>query len=592
MTAITQTNGIGLSIEYNGIHFGVFQSLVSGGGSVELSSTPPECKLRGQIVYDDTHRTVKGVRYVLAVNSIFHSASSSGMYEQIELVRRLLAEPRKRLIITALAFGGLFNPFDSPEWGPKPLSFDWAPLGQLAWQCAWSVEFFVEDQCERPSYENFAIAAFNFDTTWTNDYEGLSTRTISGHAEIPTVLEYDKKTPKYTVDALRDTIKIICPTGFRRVNNVWRENAEKNRLEFMVVDQRLPGQAPPEGCISAHGEVSFQSVAPKWNQALVTLSMMIRTSPHVPSSLAGIIFLQAAKAKAEALNRSSGISSSDKATVVPHAFMIKNGKYDDARTTMASMSWIVTKSAASLLSSAGIWQPITTNDYTRWRYTIEDLWGNRGTYPRGGAAPRNNPREGAVISVCEHKTSVTIGDTTGGGESTPEVNPDLSFACPNIPPDGGWIEHDVRLRLHREDRTYWHQKAVSYNPDPGSAPDQTPSSSIGERVQIGGPSYSVGTGQEADAEYQGLPTVYVALQFRGLRAQHKPVMPELKSVDGHPAYFEYEDIDGPRLAFDAPCPVWFVRGYRIYRINGVVTSVKATESNISAAAPGGNIQVL
>lgn len=566
MSAITTTNLLDGTITYNAFTF----------GSVEdNSSLPPEYSIQSSFVYDETGRVVKYVKNVLSVSCIFSAETEAEMAAAITEAQRKLSIPRKKLILEQTGFSGVGTVLD---WSPKPLGFSWKPFGQLSWQCVWQIEY-CTSSCD---YDQnvLAFSALNFDTTWSNDYEGITTRTISGHVDINIVVDKANiKRPLAIADQVRDKIKIECPKHFKQLHNVWKESARKDRLTFTVVHQAEAGEALPPGCTSVEGFVGYDSVGPGFNKASISMGMVIRTSPSYPSSLAGTIFMNAAKTKQQ--NIEKGVDR--KAVVIPRQLSLKNLKYEQSRVTIASIAWDVTKSLGSLIQSAGIWTPITPNKYDEWRTSIENLWGNRGASLIGGSQLQSDINESTVVLYCNGTTEATIG-------STPSKIPEKSssskftFDCSNIPSDGGWLEFDKRVIVLREDPQTWHSKALEYLPTPGST---SQSSSPSGKVPVGGPEYSLSSEEQHDVEYHGRPWIYIALQFKGLRVVHKPTIPELQSVDGNPLYFVKQYIDGPRLAYDSYCPTWFVRGYRIYKVNGSLKDIKGVESETSISNSNG-----
>lgn len=571
MAAIVLSDLAGATVTYGDLQF--------GGADSAHKSVPPTYRFRGDFVWDDARRVVKAVKYTLQVVTIFHENNEHDLALNVESVREILSVPGRELRIEGLGTGfGTVSPYrlvpelgetlhQEIEWGPKPIFFDWHPLGQLAWECVWAVEFTLSE-CQLQHPEN-AWLAFNFDTTWHNDFEGMCSRTISGHVEIATLRNPENlNMPKYIADGVRDALQVILPVGFRRVNNVWREGAAKNRLDFVIHDEQLPGDVLPPGVTMGDGEATFESAGPGFAEATYTMSMHLKTAPDQPRSLAGVMFLIAAITKQNAMQ-----AANPKGSVIAAHLRISNGKFNRSRDTSCSMSWAMTKCLNEMMLSAGIWEPVSPNDYSAWRASMSALWGNRGF-----SGLRSNINDAVIINLCSGVTSASIGDTPV--TALPYLTSNITgFTCPDIPEDGGWLGHDLRVRLLRADQLTVHKKAKLYLPQApvGGSPGQ---GNPGERIPIGGPPYSQTAAEDKHlVEHHGLPVNYVMIQFRALRAKHKPVMPELNSVAGITAVHEMTDIDGPRHAFDVlTCPVWFLRGYRIYRINGYVPDIAPTET--------------
>jgi len=592
MAALVLNNLSGLTVTYNTVQW--------GGGDATYKSTPPTYRLAGEFVYDDSNRAVKYTRYILEMHSIFTVASPTSAAAEVsmgatmEALRRLLKVPGKTLTIAGLGTGfdrinGGFTAIQNDVlYGPRPLRWNITPWGRLAFEIDWAVEFHVSECLATQGTRNpLAFVAFNFETTWSNDFEGLCSRTISGYAEIAVKRDATGKTPTHIVDEVRDNISILVPEGFRRTSNVWREDYTRSRLTFSVTDEAQPGDFLPLGCIAAGGDASFESVGPGFNEAVYTLNMHVRTALDAPRNLAGILFLTAALTKDAQLR-----AQNPNGTAIPARLSLRSGKFDQARDSSFSMSWTMTKCINEMLKATDLWEPVpidgnfTTKrgNYDLWRTSVQHLWGNRGIASPRVIPLRSQLAEAKIIDLCENQQFIVIG-ATGSQLPTTQGRPQSSFACPNIPADGGWIEYDLRIRILRKDEQWWHKLAVAFMPSPGSLGLGSQEDGTGSTVGLGGPSYSQSQDQEHVVEHNGLPTVHVLLQFKGLRIKHKPPMPELKSISGNLATLVEQNVEVPRVAFDLlTCPAWFTRGYRIYRINGYVSSAKPTPSETSCGA--------
>lgn len=583
MTAIKDNPLVGMTITYNDVQF--------GGSDSDNRSVPPQYSLVGRFIYDKAGIAVKHTEYTLVVHCVFYSDTESGMKVNADALKLKLSQPGKKLTIEGLGIG-FGEILSDDEWGPKPQGFEWHSMGgRLAWECVWSVKFCLKHCSGSSPHSPFAFTAFNFETSWQNDFEGITSRTISGHVEIVGKRKFAGNTPlnipDHVADEVRNQIKVRIPTGFQRITNVWREGYQKNVLEFVIVDQMLAGTAPPEGVISSSGSTFMQSEGPAvGSRGIVGISMDIRTSLAYSPALAGTIFLQAALTKQKQLN-AQDVGGKQSAVAIPKSLYIVNRKYNDARQTSASMSWAVTRCLGSMMEAAKIWEPLTPNDYTRWRASVENLWDNRGASIATGSLIRSDPNEAVIIDLCTNKSDVVIGASTALFSNTNQLK--FKFICPEIAPDGGWIVQDLKIRILRKDNQAWHRKAVPYVPIQVSG-TETPSNNTSDvSISLNDPSFESTSETEYDVEQQGLPETYVALSYRALRAKHKPVIPIIESIAGlKPIQIESSPEDA-WIAFDTVnCPVWGIRGYRIYRVNGYIRSVKATESLTSCSAPNGN----
>lgn len=594
MAVITEIPFTANTITYNGVQFGGYDTV--------YRSTPPTYELNGQCVYDESRRTVKWVRYILTVHSIFNEDTIAEMNANMVNVRNKLLEAGKTLTIKGIGIGGFGTlskedginvravTVNDVDFGPKPLSCNFKDVGgQLAWEVVWQVEFCVSE-CLRTQRNDLAFAAFNFETSWQNDFEGMTSRTISGHTELAMKRGgTGNKVPQHIADELKEQINFFIPAGYKRTTNIWRENSAKNRLEFVIVDEALRGDVYPDGIIQADGDISISTGNGSpggggFASANVTMNMNLRVAPGKPPHLGPVMFLTAAMTKQAKMQSQIG----NKGTVLPTSIRMTCGKFDRAREGSYSMSWYLTKSLNEMMKASGIWEPITIpglsgNTYNSWRTSVNNLWGNRGLVNPGVTGLRSTTQESVVIDLCDNATLANIGAGVVAQNPQTQNAPGFKFQCPKIPKDGGWIHHEVEVRILRKENVTWHRKASLF--DEGL-----------KALGLGGLLPFTSTpAEEPDIEHNGIPDTYIGLYFRGLRFIDDPkdvtkrlTMPGITSVAGQPTMLVHNDVTGPKWAFDVfVCPAYFLEGVRVYRVKGHVSEIKPTESLVSLAAPEG-----
>lgn len=570
MASIIGSNLAGSTITYNGVQF--------GGADAAFKSAPPEYSLNGTFVYDDAGRAVIGVDYTLIVRAYFYESSEAALGANVEAVRERLSSPGKELKIEGVGLG--FDTIsDDIKWGPKPVSFAWTSRGQLAWECVWTIQFRVSE-CASQSGSPLTWVAWNYETTWQNDFEGFCARTTSGYVEIAgRRTAANPNAVNAIADQVRESITILTPQFFKRTNNVWRESADKTRLDFVVVDEQLPGDPYPAGVTLAKGFCDFDTTGPGFAKAKVSIGMSLRTSPEVAPGLAGVLFMQAMLAKQAAMQQRLN-ADGRKGSVIPQGFSIRNEKWDESRVTNCSATWMLVKCLSAMLNATGIWEPLIPGDYNQWRTSVENLWKNRGNAGLAGQS-----RDDVIIDVCSGVTSKTFGNSPSNPPSA-SINGQFSFTCPEIPPDGGWIGYDLRVTLAREDAQTEHRKALSYSQ--GTLPSMPPDSSgsDGYPMSLGSPGYSQSLSQQHVVEWHGYPSQLVLMQFKGMRVKHQPAMPVITTVGGHPVVLVRQSPGVPRVVFDVfECPVWYVDGWRLYRLRGPVDVIISQGSKDSCARP-------
>lgn len=595
MATIVNTALSGATVTYNGIQF--------GGSDSNYKSLPPMYEFVGVPIYDRSNRAVKYVEVNLSVRCIFYETSVTNMANNMAAIQTALAAPGRTLTIAGLGSGfgiataGVITA--DIENGPKPGPIRCVPIGgQLAWELSWSIAFRYVP-CSTGSETDDAFTEFNFTTTWSNDFEGLTTRTISGIVGIKQHRDpADPNTVDHVAEMLRlnGTIVVSVPVGFKRVTNQWTETEDKATLLFTIVDQQLEGDHYPPGITQANGSFSFNAGDGKggFGSAYCVLNMTLKTAPGAQRDLAGRLFMAIALSKQADIGTALG----DTKQLVPLKLSITTGMFDSARTTQCSMVWMLTAtSLTALLTAADIWKPInqlykidagTVNptsgtgdlqDYSDWESSVDDLWVNRGT-----ANLSSTPSEATIIDLCSNTNTKTIG--ASDGYTQVYTNQSLpSLTCPTVGDTAGWITFDLEIVPLRKDNQTPHRKAVSYVPQSSLDIQDIEDPGTGNTAPSGGPDYSQ-SGSDLDTlEYHGYPENYVGMKFRALRYVNTPFMPIIKSIGGNEVYQTHEEGGQPRFAFDAfGCPVWVVEGVRVYRVLGKINDKYKIGSPVSIGA--------
>jgi hypothetical protein len=336
MATIVNTALAGATVTYNGVQF--------GGSDATYPTTPPMYAFRGVHRYDESRRAILGVDYLLTLKCIAYGTTETQMGIQLAAMREKLAVPGGLLTILGLGSGfgtiSVGGTFVDLANGPLPQPLEAVPLGQACWELSWAVQFFISE-CVEGAPGALAFLAFNFNTTWRNDFEGLGQRIISGHVIIPQMRNYAApKTVLHVAEETRGNIVVSVPPNFQRTENTWRESDDKSRLDFTIVDEMLEGDVLPAGITAGSGSFSFSSSddSGAMAHAVATLSMSLKTAPNQPRNLAGQVFMTAALSKQNELSSFDADTGKPTITVVPIRLSIANGKFSRARQTDCSLS--------------------------------------------------------------------------------------------------------------------------------------------------------------------------------------------------------------------------------------------------------------
>jgi hypothetical protein len=609
---IVNQNLAGATIAYNGVQFGGADAPAIVAGHDHLNGLPPTYAFSGAYRYDSSGRSIIAVDYLLTVRCIFFEDSVSRMTDNMNKLRLLLSQPGQVLSIEGLGCGlgviagrlseeGATPDYAEIDNGPHPTQPQMEAIaGALAWQLTWSVRFSIVE-CASSSPNPLSFLAFNFSTTWQNNFEGIVTRTIEGHVVIPQLRDPDfPRQVIATAENTRGNIFIALPTGFERIANVWRESEDKSRLNFSIVDQQIEGDNLPPDITAATGNVVWSSNAGQDNlsmvQSIVTMRMSLKTAPGKPRNRAGQLFMAAALSKQQEL-MAVGSDGKARITVMPIALSIGAGQFSQARQTDCSISWLLINTIQSTsddgsmagpsgtLNAVNLWEPLgdiwgrvfgTDYGYSGWLASTVALRDNRGT-----AQITSTAAEGEMIDLCEGRTVATIG-VTGSQPITYGSSSLASLSCPNIPDHGGWVHFRQNIEIYRDDYATTHRKAATYMPPASTSLGADADPQAADSVSLPGPAYSQSGNDNHVTEFHGYPRIFVGVAVSALRFKYKPRFPNIKSVKGNPVVLKEFKGTTPVFAFNAfGCPVWRLQGYAIYEVIGAVPDIKGVGTPMS-----------
>ncbi len=564
-TAVKDMNLAGVVPKYNDIQFG-------GSGTGIL---PGEVRIGGTAIYDDANRDVIGTKYLLQVHcyvvgytkAAFSFATAGGIAaaqtahaNRIDTIKAAVMEPGKKLELAGCALGFVSRPTDI-MWGPKPISFEINQVGDdLACEFIWTCEFFVACNGHSAYAGDLTWLAFNYDTVWSIDDEGLTTRTITGYAQIPQVRRNDRSVTA-VADQMRQNINVVLPNGFRRAGQVFHENAAKDRIDFSITDVQLVGDAYPVGITHASGDFGVSTTGVGFAKWQASMNMNLTTAPGVPLFTAGLVFINAVIGKHNNMKAKIQAQNNVKTAVLPTSMSMRHSLW--TRDTQASFTWLLTGSFGSVLNGAGIWEAVG-GDYSQWRASMSALWGVRGV---SGLA--SQPNDDLIIDLCAETSSRTIGSTPPTGTTYTQQLP-FAFGCTSVPEEASWLGHELSIRVHREEPTTIHYKATSYSPGADLGNTQ---SSDGKQAQPGAP-FTETNKQKQVVEYHGKPRNIIYVQFKGMKTGLPPSMPTIVSVAGLKARLLRSSPFVPQVKFDfLGCCVSYAAGWAVYQVDGYIPEI-------------------
>ena len=588
MPGAKDENFDGLTIAYNGVQF--------GGGDAPFKSQPPTYKLQQRAIYDEANRSVTHIRYTLNVFCTFYQSSEEDLSVNLEVIKFRLLKPGEPLEISGIALGFISKTSDQ-IWGPKPISFDVVNThGVIAVDTLWVVEFNGPPCGITIGTKSLAFSAINTESTYSNDFEGQTTRTISGYYEIPqsrTKGQFGANIDSASggsstklqkiADDLRDSVIVDIPFGFRRVQNVWRGNKAKNRIDFTVIDEALPGRPYPVGITRIENDqLEFATDPFTATTGTVTLTATMTVSPNFAPSLAGLhFFALAAHKQAEMVKKlnASVATPGGKATafVLPTRLVIRSGIYDNARTTSFLTQWQTTGCLANILFHSP-WSPVPSTNYNKWKTSMEPLWGNTGN--RGLRDGKNND---AIINICNNPTKFKTGVDPSESENPISQDPSL-LPCPTIPPESSWISYDVEVTFHRiENDSFLRRMVKPFASAAATALGIGAPVTTLTKMKLGKPFDGSSSGQDITVS-NGRPQQFILIRAKGRRVNHNPVFPTLTTVGG----VDVEPVTGAQYAIKTVakfggCSILEMKGFQWYKAEEYISDYGPKDNPVLCA---------
>lgn len=490
-------------------------------------------RIVGVAEYDEAERMVKYIRYTLTVHAIIYASSVPNEDQAMESLQNDLMEPGRQLIIEDIGFDNSVDTGGTtPDmfWGAKPRMIHWVTIGHVAAEVIWEVEFNISRCASAGQVTANPFMAFNWDATYSINDHGLTTRTISGYAEVPGYRgTAGSRALLFNVDTKWDRIIVKVPTGFRRTNNVRKINFAKNRIDFSFTDSQLEGEAFPAGIVAADLSYTFSNtVKHSFIQWLATLSGPLTVAPDQPNARAGGAFF------AILADKVAKVRQGARGPVLPLQLTVGHKLF--TRTSHFACTFMVTTCLREILSASGIWSPVPGSDWGTWSASMVNVWDNRGH-----ARLKFNAADDRLVDACVSYSQATLG-TEGSQAGITRGQFSQTLFC-EVNKENSYITYTNGVQGVGEHSAIIHKFAQQYQP--------------------GQSSY-----REHEVQYQGAPDLYVIMTGEAKRIKYKPEVPELVSVGGAQAQFLAENIylpDTPESRlFD--CPIYYGQWSRLYRL--------------------------
>jgi len=461
-------------------------ALLSAVGTATYNTITLNClhntRITATPIHDEARRTIVAWRHLLYVEAwirVGDYAAGSTTDTDLDALKAKLLQPAGQLTFTSKGYGNVTVNVSGAKdvmWGPMPTVFEWVPIGNQGALIHWGLEW-IAPVCNGTTRYTREIMAFNWDYQCVLDQQGLSTRTISGYAEIPmTRFSAGSKLLPDMSDEYREQVAKNfepVPIGFKRQAS-YHVSKDKRRLDFTLTDTEIPSQNPlPEGVTDAPIHASLSTAARGKTGIFMEwywrMHGSITVAPQMPTAFAWSKFLVYLNDRLRWLKNNQNLIPTDRAgqiILIPTRF--EWGEEVNGLTSTFSVEYYIMSGAvqgsaglASVLRASGLWKPIEGPDWLRWRNSMAALGVST---PRGSANLFLSAQHDAIVDLC-------VGDSAPKGPSyaiTKQRGNVPTLPIINLNPCGIWLWYQNQLRVMSQPGNSFHwplapgQKAVQH----------------------------------------------------------------------------------------------------------------------------------
>jgi hypothetical protein len=416
--------------------------------------------------YDDAGMTVIGTVFRLNVQTIIcvenvapGTAYDSPLYDcgsEMHLLRQRLSKPGMPLLIEHDGFGpriainSAASPVRDIEWGPKPHTISWEPVGHTrSVEVIWVCEFYVpicDGRTGAPSFRG--LAASNYSIAFSFDSRGFTTRRITGYIEIAmTRISQTSRQLPDSADNYRNRIAVKKPANFEREVS-WDVSADKRRAMFSIVDKEISSpNAWPPGVVKIQGTHRVG-----WNRSNLTrisntISVSIEMSPTELKSRAWLIFKDIVATR----HQYAPNITAEQATLMIESLDIVEELYENKVSFQMSYTFLGQVDLEKIFQTTGLFQPLAIKGqpsptWETWDESIKHLNPLRGEVTNFGVSGlKHDAAYDKIVDLCDNEVLATPPQPPARLPQQAVHAPVLSNTTPR--PNGSWLVFDASLRL-------------------------------------------------------------------------------------------------------------------------------------------------
>lgn len=485
--------------------------------------------------WDQANRTIVCIDYVFDIRN--HTQNNGSSIDSLmESWREILLTPAGEFKYTGKGFGnnlsvGPGGPLDV-SFGPRPLNLEFTPIGDLAAITDYKIQVSIPECTGNVAYQK-KLMALNYSADYSVDAEGLTSRTITGYAQIPMIRPFGARSLSDVADNYRDQVTPAMLTGFRRETQDFKISDDKSRIDFTIVDKQLP-YALPAGV--SHCECTHKISSGLMKKGFNIWDGSISAKITLPKPSQGLgkgetwqkfLLIVGSLLKADNLKGLPPVKNvaAGGGTFLPTSLEIENEVFTNSSHFTLEFQ-IIGVNLAGILAASGLWRPITNCTFDGWKASMAQVTGSRGT-----AGLKLNANDDLIIDLCQSTTNILRGP---GAQDPPKPNGDQQGAQGGdvAAPGKAWVRYENQFRLEEDDRVV-RQKPLNTAKGVTMAIGPNPLNFVidAEKAQGGAPA---GVQSKLSDKYQRVtsPSVRLIMEGYGVRLQQKTPVPRLVSYAG------------------------------------------------------------
>lgn len=411
--------------------------------------------------YDIADRGVKYISHTLTVDVIItgddapQSTAGATVNSNLTTIKTTLLSPGRQLVFSDQGFGNIdvARSTNDSQFGPKPRLLTWESIGSnKAVRVLWQVDFFLPYCSNTPSYRG-AFAEFTYETSWTINERGLTTRTFHATMEVP--IGTAGRIPTDMADKYREHFNPDVPLGFHREWHI-QESRDKRVLDISVIDTEIDSDRPfPEGF--THIDVRHTINSDLYNRGFTmwnsTISGHIKVAPGYSRIKAWQAF-RVIVADRFRQGRSTiglkGMKDSPKSVVesaILESISVEESLF--SRELMFDVTWFFVSPLSQAFARSGMFTAVPETNWNRWRTSMANVHS-----PRGVAGMASKVGDDIIVDLCAFDKPYPNSDITQNLPTGSDYA--LEYACP--PKEASYIQFDAYFRLTEKSNLIQHSK--------------------------------------------------------------------------------------------------------------------------------------